>query len=497
MVRLVPEVLSYPYPIGFDTVHYAARMKSGVIWYHWTSVFSTWLLYAILIPAYEIIRSDPFLLLKIVAPTLYALNVCGVYYFAKKALNWENKKALMAAFFFAFQLASLRLSWDLYKNVLGLGILLFTLPLIKSRETKKSIAIFVLLSILVVFSHGYASVTMFAVIFGVIVSDFLKDERKRLSRVFTAAFPALVIFLASIYFSVFSIPSHVEMNIISAQDTVHPSPGGLSFLVNYMDVVLPFEYYPTYMHLASHVLSLFSLLYLPWMPLVFLGFFGDKILNCWTLLLLVGSFSALIMPFCALDLWFRWMLMLVYPFTFYAANGVQKVLDSQGGGIAPSFRWLKWMKVSNRSVLGIASIIVLLGSIFMTTPLFFDKFGVFSVPTTYTYVPSTMLHNTIPLRDVKGTIEVLEWLNGNMIEKSCVLLQHPFISWASLYLDNKHVIISYEMDVERALDVALNQGFNFIYLVGWNENIGWYGFSVPKDFAPIFSSDRISVFKKF
>lgn len=30
VVRLMPEVLSYPYPIGFDTVYYAARIKSGV-----------------------------------------------------------------------------------------------------------------------------------------------------------------------------------------------------------------------------------------------------------------------------------------------------------------------------------------------------------------------------------------------------------------------------------------------------------------------------------
>jgi len=27
MVRLIPEVLSFPYPIGFDTVYYAARMN--------------------------------------------------------------------------------------------------------------------------------------------------------------------------------------------------------------------------------------------------------------------------------------------------------------------------------------------------------------------------------------------------------------------------------------------------------------------------------------
>lgn len=90
----MPEVLSFPYPIGFDTVYYAARIKSGVIWSHWSSVFSTtWLLYAILVPTYEVVRGDPFLLMKLTAPALYALNVGGIYYFARRWLGWKVKTA--------------------------------------------------------------------------------------------------------------------------------------------------------------------------------------------------------------------------------------------------------------------------------------------------------------------------------------------------------------------------------------------------------------------
>jgi hypothetical protein len=52
MVRLVPELLAGAAPIGFDTVYYAAVMKSGVIWANWTSFFtSTWLLHAFTVEA--------------------------------------------------------------------------------------------------------------------------------------------------------------------------------------------------------------------------------------------------------------------------------------------------------------------------------------------------------------------------------------------------------------------------------------------------------------
>ena len=150
-VRMIPEILSFPHPIGFDTISYAAKMKSGIAWNHWSSLFSSWLLYAILIAAYQAVRMDPFLWLKLTAPLLFGLNVCGIYYFARKALGWKIRNALLAGGFFAFQLAALRLSWDLHRNTLGLAILLFTLPLIQKVGTWKEIVCFSLLSVLVIF----------------------------------------------------------------------------------------------------------------------------------------------------------------------------------------------------------------------------------------------------------------------------------------------------------------------------------------------------------
>jgi hypothetical protein len=495
LVRLVPEVLSFPYPIGFDTVYYAARMKSGVVWYHWSQVFSTWLIYGILVPVYNAVRGDPFLLLKVVAPLLYGLNVCGVYFFARKALNWETKKALIAGFFFAFQLASLGISWEFYRNMLGLAMLLFALPLIGDLKTKMGFGLFVLLSLFVVFGHEYASVTLFAVVLGLVVGRWLK-RRMASWRVLAAVVPALAVFLASVYFIVFPVSFHVTTNVIMVHDTFQHSPGGLFFLVDYLSVANSIESYPTYLRLVSHVFSLFALLYLVWLPLVLVGFFRDKILDGWTILLLIGSFGCLVVPFCALDSWHRWMLMLVYPFTFYAVNGAGKVLGSQRS-VAPGVSWLKWMKVSRRMTFGLLSCIGLLGSLFMTVR-FGNGGGVFYIPATVTYFPTTMLHNTVPLQDTKATVEAMEWLDGRMDNGSCVLLFDAFLSWADLHLDKKNVIVHYEMDAGGALNLALGHGFNPIYLIWWNQNIGWYGsLSVPERFAPVFNVERISVFRYY
>ena len=122
--------------------------------------------------------------------------------------------------------------------------------------------------------------------------------------------------------------------------------------------------------------------------------------------------------------------------------------------------------------------------------------GGFSILSIGVYVPPTMLQNTVPLQDVEGTVEVMEWLNGRTKDGSSVLVHQAFMSWARLYLDKKNVIVSYAMDVEGALNVASKHGFDPVYLIWWNENIGWYSsLTVPEYFAPIFGSGRISVFQ--
>jgi len=496
VVRLIPEVLSYPYVIGFDTVYYAWRIESGVVWYHWSQVFSTWLLYGISISVYNVVRGDPFLLLKLTAPLLFGLNACGIYYFATKGLNWTIKKGLFASFFFCFQIAALRMSWDLYRNILGLGILLFTLPWIKKgvKDTKEFL-FFALLSVLVVFSHEYGFVILLVVVSGVALSSFLKGAKENALKLLMAASPAIALFSASVYFVIFPVSRVVDNNVVSVYHSLGHYRGPFFFLTNYLTVNDAVQCYATYLDLVSHVVLLFALLYVMVLPLVLVGFFRDNVLGWWTALLLVGSFGALITPFFALDLWNRWMLMLVYPFTFYAVNGITKVLHAGGVNVSPSFHWLTWMKLSKRTVKLLLVVSFSLSLVFMTTPLFFGSSGVFGFLTTFSYVPSTMQSNSLPLVDVDGTIRIMRWLDAKMNSSSVLLVHHAFFSWANLYLDSRHIIVYFVNNIKDAVNVAIERGFSHLYFVWWNENIGWYGLTVPKDFVAVYSSGRISAFR--
>jgi len=413
------------------------------------------LVYAILIPLYKVAQVDPFFLLKLTAPALYGLNTCGIYYFARKALNWHTKKSLITASFFAFQLASLRISWDLYRNFLGLAVLLFALPSIPGQNTKskKEYVCFILLSILVVFSHELVSIVMFAVFLG-LVANYIREGRKSaLLKSFSFILPASAIFLISLF--LFASNALAPFNLgRNTFISLEPRPTGLFFLVNYLNYSGSVQY-PTYIDLMSNVLTFFVVLYLLCLPLVFVGFFRDRLLDGWTMLLLIGSFSGLIVPFFALDFWDRWMLMLVYPFTFYAVNGVEKVLESQNALVRPSIRWLRWIKVSRRTTLGILLLTVSLGSL-----SFVVNYGTLSIP---------------------GTDLYFRW-------------------WVVLGLNNSNPVIFYFTgNIEPALNAALQEGLDSIYFIWWNKDIGWYRLTVPESFLKkeVFRSGRISVFQPF
>ena len=499
-MRLIPEILAYPYPISWDMIHYAYFMRTGIVWEHWSSFFtSSWLLYAFIFPIHNQLGVDSFLLLKITGPILFGFNTCGVYWFAKSLLNWETKKSFLAAGLFSFQLASLRISFDLLRNTLGLGLLLFTLLLIKRLESKRCFTAFTLLSLLTIFAHEYAAVTLLAVSLVIVLKGLInkKDgkETRVPKRLTVAILPALIVFLAGVYLRAVPIsygpPRAVGPNLIWVNDTSLQSYGTLFFFVNYLGMNTGSDIYPNYLFLVLSVLTLFALLYLSYIYLVWRGFFRNEILDTWTMLLLVGSFGCLITPFFALDLWHRWMFMLVYPFTFYAVNGAETLLSQM-----PQHRTMRGKFRIKNKVSVMVLVTVLLGAIYLATPFLMVHvgFGIYSLYPTSRYFSSAP---TVPFQDIDGTISAMHWLKDNMHRNSCAVLQNAFATWAKLYLENSQNVIAYINDVDLAVNLALQNNYQNIYFVCWNKEIGWYGTYVPKNFdeLPNCSFGRISVFE--
>jgi len=467
-LRLIPELLAFPHPIGWDLVHYAYFMRSGIVWPHWTGFFtSTWLLYAFLFPVHNSFAVDSFLLLKIAGPVLFGFNVCGVYWFAKSFLGWDVKKSFLAAGFFSLQLASLRISYDLLRNTLGLGLLLFTLPLVKKLDSKLGFLVFTLLSLLTVFAHEYAAVTLLVTSLLLALPGLVKrkerQEAEASRRLIFAVLPALVVFLVGLYLRMFPVryegTVQVGPNLVWVGDTARQSFGKLFFFVNYLGMNMAVDSHPNYWVLVVNVLALFALLYLPY--------------------------------FFALQYWHRWLFMLVYPFSFYAVHGAEILLKQQ----LPRARVkLGKLRVFPNKVFAMVFATVLLGAIYLATPFLMVNvgFGIFSLAPVCRYFSSAP---TVPYQDVDGTVQAVHWLEVNLHDDSCAVLHDAFAAWATLALESRHNVVGYVNDVDLAVDYALQKGYRHVYLVCWNEDIGWYNIHVPDGFEELQSFCRISVYE--
>ena len=122
-------------------------------------------------PLYSATRVSLFALLKVTAALLFGFNCCGIYYFARKALSWSAGLALGASVFFCVQMAALFFSANFYRNMLGVGVLLFTVPLIRGDlMSVKRLVVLGLLSVVVVLSHEIAAVMLFVVVLGFVVA---------------------------------------------------------------------------------------------------------------------------------------------------------------------------------------------------------------------------------------------------------------------------------------------------------------------------------------
>ncbi len=490
LIRLVPEVLAYWTPIGFDTIYYGYVMKAGIILPHLSSFFtSTWLLSALIVPAYSLIQGDPFLILKITGPLLFGLNVAGVYWFSRKMLGWSPLMGLAAGVFFALQLASLRISWDLLRNTLGLGVLLFALSYVKEVDTKRGFALFTGLSLLAVFAHEYAAVILLFTVGSLFAWKLVKKQLNRNYKLLALGLlPALSVFIVGLLLRINPIHYGSTSNVITASDTISGT-SGLFFLTNYLQVQNSIDYYSSYWMLALNVILLFTVLFVPYIYLVKKGYFKNGILTSWTVLLLVGAFGCLIMPFFALQYWHRWMFMLVYPFTFYAIYGIAKIVAKSSATGKP----LLSAFFSNKKASGMILLTIGLGVAYLFTPItmMYANKSIPNMTATQVYFSTDP---AVPYQDEQNVVLAMDWINQNASPDSCVILQHHFLEYGRLYVSSSESVVHYDLDVDQAVNKASESGYNTVYFVWWNTPIGWNETPVPTGFVSVADFGRISVY---
>src|SRR5881396_169404 len=141
-IRIIPEILSGPYPVGWDIVAYyipnAIDIASGKMDI-WGMITSPPVMYAIVVPAYLLTRANLVLIFKILGPILYGLLGWSIFWFSQRRLHWSSSKALAAVLFISAYFVTLRISWDAYQAELGLALFLLAESIRFSTPTKSAL----------------------------------------------------------------------------------------------------------------------------------------------------------------------------------------------------------------------------------------------------------------------------------------------------------------------------------------------------------------------
>jgi len=406
--------------------------------------------------------------LKILGPLVLGILGFATYFYANKAFSWSSKKSLIVAIFSTLYFVALRTSWDMFRSELALIFLFLTLTILqKNGHSIRNAFLLSLTMALVVFSHQLIAIIMFAIIIATIANTLLKKKRAELKRIIICSVPATFLLLSIIYINYFVFSSPI-----------------LGYSINYSG---GFEGLATisHMNLIFETLGFLAFCYLPLVPLLIFGFRKLKNnipLRAWIIWLFIPLIIMIISPnsfFIGGVLPFRWILLLTYPLSFYAVEGLFAI------------KW-NWYKILYK--IAISFILALLSVSFLVLPNSgaLEYFG--SYPT---YVPKSMLQNTVQLSDCQDTANALLWAKNNLPSNGHLLVHEVFYGWAILSFDSDRLnpyFFGNLTDVTNKLKE--DNSTSALYLIWWVNGTGWYGqLNVPSAFEELYHSGNIALYK--
>jgi hypothetical protein len=204
VIRLLPEFLSGPFPVGYDLLAgyapslYVFPNDAPLRLFGWAwsplAVYILWFFW-------KLSGVDLFLFLKVAGPVFYGLFVLSFYYLLWRGFGWSEKKSFVTALLFLLQPAVLRTGWDQLREELGfvfLFVLLAETRLDVIAGARKKPFMVVVLSVLVVLSHQLATVLLFVVAVWQFM-DILVRKQSLPLRGLVAFIPSAFVFIWGLY----------------------------------------------------------------------------------------------------------------------------------------------------------------------------------------------------------------------------------------------------------------------------------------------------------
>lgn len=401
ILRLIPEILAYPYPIGYDVINYYLPILKNFNDYSTTITNQFPLYISLLHTISSTMNVDPRIVITSAVVLLYGLFSLVIFSIANKLLHLDNLQSVFLSIFLIFQFSVLRTSWDLHKDLFAITLAFFCLYYIeKSQNFRKVLAVIIPFGILAVLADRMIG---FLFSISLIVSSIIRRD---------TILGSIAIFII-IVFGFFLItnfdPISTNLQLAENKDEINEiyNPVNLIVLFLVMNAIL----------LPTGVMGLLK---------------SKSTMNMFKIpffISLVASFSWVIYPNTSAFLPDRWITIFSIFLSLFSGYGF--VLLIEKGYFAISNK-----KLNNYLVILIP--FIFLGSAFAMSPnnSYLNIYGVFH-PYISQYGPLTMQYNSISLPESRSLLSAIEWINNHTQEGSIIMGSKHLRGWMELELKGR------------------------------------------------------------
>jgi len=401
VLTLIPEILAYPYPIGYDVINYYLPILKNFDDYSATISNQFPLYISLLHTISSTMNVDPRIVITSAVVLLYGLFSLVILSIANKLLHLDNLQSVFLSIFVIFQFSVLRTSWDLHKDLFAITLAFLCLYYIeKSQNYRKMLAVIIPLGILIVLADRMIG---FLFSISLIISSIMRRDR---------ILGSIAIFII-IVFGFFLITNFdpISTNLQLA---------GNKYKINEI-------YNPV------NLIVLFLVMNAILLPAGVVGLLKSKsTMNIFKIpffISLVASFSWIVFPNTSAFLPDRWITIFSIFLSLFSGYGF--VLLIEKGYFAISNK-----KLNNYLVVLIPFIFV--GSAFAMSPnnSYLNIYGIFH-PYISQYGPLTMQYNSISLPESGSLLSAIEWINNHTQEGSVIMGSKHLRGWMELELKGR------------------------------------------------------------
>lgn len=376
LLRLVPEILAFPYPLGYDVINYYLPIMTNFET-NWPTISNQFPFYVSLLYAIsEVFHVGPRIVISTSIVLVFGLFSLAILSIGRNLFRLDNLQSIFLSVFVMFQLAVLRTSWDLHKDMFALTLAFFSLLYISKipNLSKKIMAVTAFLSIMSVLADRMIGLLLSITLVG---SSILKMDRG----LAIVSVIVILIFGISLQANHDSIEYNLKMvgNNASINEIYNPINLIVLFLV--MNGIL--------------------------LPSGIIGIIKSKltVFKIPLFISLVGSFSWIIFPNISAFLPDRWIVLFSIFLSLFSGYGFITLIENRRIAISK-------MKLNNYLIIIIP--FIFLGSAFAASPngSYFNIYGAFH-QFMGPYGPLTMQYNSISLTESRSLLSTINWINND------------------------------------------------------------------------------------